>query len=301
MDVESPCVNLQSELSAYLDGQLEDERRTEVLTHLASCGGCQSNMSDFKSLGGWLNKSADENMPEFSVFWQGLQSKLPGVCEVIQEDLSAYLDDELAPIASDGISQHLGSCSPCSNQYESLRSTSGILSKSMALPGDINIDLWAAIKSRLNEDCALIQGELSAFADQEVPLLRHRSITAHLLECPQCRLRFSDINKVSELLHQNYGPNIPDDFDLWPAIKNKLQVVPIDKNRQKRQVALPKKFYVVTAAAAAFVVTVISAIYIVSGGHGGQSVRPVTAEAYLMQSILSQPPRSAELAVYENP
>src|SRR5215471_1100300 len=219
----SSCSAFKEDFSSFLDDCLDEARKADVCTHLADCPACRKEYESLKSLNGMLAAALrPESAPAVDI-WSSLSAKLPSVCQVIQEDLSAYLDGELAAPAQEGVNQHLKECQACREKFSGMHATNQLLSQGLALPSSVQVDLWAAVKSRLNEDCALIQTELSAYVDQEVPTLRHRSITAHLIDCPNCHGLFNQLSEVGEIVRSSYQPVIPDNFDLWPEIKAKIQ------------------------------------------------------------------------------
>jgi anti-sigma factor RsiW len=154
----------------------------------------------------------------------------------------------------------------------------------------------------------LIQGELSAYADQEVEILRHRTITRHLVDCGECKQRFEAISGVGELLKDSYKPDLAEDYDIWAEVKRKLQVVPITlKTEQQAQpttaapaVAANKgrmpRVYLASAAAAIVLMIASAGVFM---GLTKHQVVPLTSEAYLIESSMSQPAEIAEAVVYD--
>ncbi len=294
----SSCAAFRDDLSCFLDDYLDEVRKTAVSAHLTDCSGCRQEYESLKSLNGILSSAMrPQNSPAADV-WAALAARLPGVCEVIQVDFSAYLDGELVAPAQEGVNQHLKECTPCRDQFGRINATNQFLSEGLTLPSSVKVDLWAAVKSRLNEDCALIQTELSSYVDQEVPTLRHRSITAHLLDCPNCHGLFNQLSEVGEIVRSSYQPAFPENFDLWPEIKSKIQVVPFAPRAKTKSRGLSQRLYLVGAAAV--VVGIVGSLAFFLNVRPDAGVRPVSAEAYLLESALMEPPDSAEAVDYEN-
>ncbi|HEY9869653.1 MAG TPA: zf-HC2 domain-containing protein, partial [Candidatus Obscuribacterales bacterium] len=247
--ITGSCTAFKEDLSCLIDEHLENERRQAVSHHLTECAGCRREYESLKSLKGLLAAGMCAESVAPVDIWEGLAVRLPGVCEVVQDDFSAYLDGELAPPAAEGVRQHIKECSPCREKFSQINATNQLLSQGLALPAGLNVDLWAAVKSRLNEDCALIQNELSAYIDQEVATLRHRSITAHLLDCPNCRGLFNQLSEVGDLVRSSYQPAFPDNFNLWPEIKAKIQVLPFAPKAKPKSRIFTNRLYLVGAAA----------------------------------------------------
>lgn len=57
------CEHAEEDLSAFLDGELSDEREEEVILHLADCNECTQALSELKGLSGTLLRSYAKPMP----------------------------------------------------------------------------------------------------------------------------------------------------------------------------------------------------------------------------------------------
>jgi anti-sigma factor RsiW len=300
--VDDICVRYRSDLSAFVDGQLEAHVQGEVQSHLGNCELCSQELETLRALTQFLTDGfSPENLP-MPDLWSRIEDSLPSDCELVVADLSAYLDNELPPAAQEGVNKHIKECLPCMSAFKELNQATKVIAKGLELPASIKIDLWPAVKARLNEDCALIQSELSSYADQEVPTLRHRSITKHLLDCQQCRDNFDKISAVGEVIRDAYQPAIPDNFDLWPEVKRQLQVVPFTpkSGEQKQQRGTRfggARLYWATSAAAA--VAIVGSLALWMGAPQLHAVEPVTSEAYLIESAMTQPAEIAEAVVYD--
>lgn len=296
------CLRYRADFSAYLDDELEKNIRTEVQAHLEACGECSKEYDTLKSLNQFLSNGLGSETLAVPDLWERMKDSLPSVCEVMTEDLSAYLDGELPVPAQEGVNKHLKECESCLKQFKDLNATNRLISKGLELPVDIKIDIWPAVKARLNEDCALIHTELSPYVDQEVATLRHRAITAHLVDCQGCRTEFNSMSAVGEVIRESYKPAIPADFDLWPAIKRELQVVPFTPKQKETtitpQTKPPRK--VLMAAVAAAVVGLVGLTAVIMGSPNGGSAPTISAEAYLIENALAEPSGNVEVVMYEH-
>jgi len=297
------CDKYKDELSALLDNQVTSELAIEVNEHLLGCTGCTKSYESLKALSTMLGKAflSDPEMPDL---WSKMSLEIPSICDVILDDLSAYLDGELTSPAQEGVNQHLKDCADCLAKFTALNQTNRLLSKGLELPATVSVDLWSSIKERLNADCALIDNELSAYLYQEVVSQRHREITKHLTDCANCQVEFNKISTVGDIMRDSYKPEIPEDFDLWPGIKSKLQVVPFTPKTQSAQTStnkvkgLDRRLYALAAVAAVFVLVFgLGAFWLNSPEQS--NVRQVSAEGYLIDSSLLQPADKAEAVVYE--
>lgn len=293
------CNEFKEEISSLIDGELDQHRQTALSEHVTNCGGCKSDHDQFKNLGQLLQRSANTAQSSAPDLWTALTVKMPSVCDCVQDDLSAYLDGELIASAKEGVSMHLEQCSVCLTKFQQLSNVTGLLSKGLVLPESIEVDIWTQINTRLNEDCILIKSELSSFIDREVVTLRHRAITSHLTECADCTMTFNNLNESGDVLRNYYQPEIPEDFDLWPAIQGNLNVVPFQaRERQPKAPHAVRRLY---AVAAAVIIGVLGTSgYVWYQNTNAVNVEPVTAEAYLIDQSLGEPADVAEAVVYDH-
>ena len=310
-----PCAKYKEELSAYLDGQVANSLKAELEDHVKGCDGCSQELENLKAISALFGKiklapvstgdgdgAESDSEGQFPDIWSKMADVLPSVCEVIQEDLSAYLDGELTAPAQEGVKDHLKNCADCLGKFTALNETNRLLAKALELPPGVVVDIWSQVKNRLNADCALIDNELSAYLDQEVVTLRHREITRHLTDCPNCQSEFARLTSVGDLIRNVYKPDMPEDFDLWPSIKSKLQVVQFTPKAQPaakgKGLGIDRRYYLGAAVAAVFVMVFgLGAFWLNSPEQS--NVRQVSAEAYLIDSSLLQPADKAEAIVYE--
>lgn len=302
--MDNSCQRLRTELSAYIDGQLDEKVQTEMQTHLSSCTPCNEELGSLKTLNKLLGEGMQQHndlaMPDL---WAQIEEQMPPICELMKDEFSAFLDGELPVAAQEGVNNHLKECESCLAEFKLLNSANQLLAKSLELPETVNVDLWPAVKARLNADCALIHSELSDYADQEVTTLRHRDITNHLVECGDCRQQFSQLSSLGEIIRESYQPNLPADFDLWPAVRNRLQVVPFTSKSsgQAERPAKPRmaRRQILVAAVAAVMLGVVGSAGIFMMSPKPAQANTMSAEAYLIESALMEPADVAEAAVYE--
>lgn len=289
------CTACQEEISALIDGEVDETFRGEVDEHLVGCQPCREARNNLIQVSAKVKEAAEKcQIPDI---WTALSRRLPSVCELVEEDFSAYLDGELIASAKDGVSEHLLACPPCHEKFQNLSKVNSLLSRSMELPAGLELDIWAGIQNRLEEDCVLIKEELSSFFDREVTPARHRAITSHLLDCTDCREQLASVTQTGEMLRTHYQPTLPEDFDLWPQIKAKMQVVPFAPKEKRKKTIAARRLY---AVAAVVVGGVLAAIGFFVNIHSASTVQPVTAEAYLIDSALGEPAEVPESLVYEN-
>jgi anti-sigma factor RsiW len=295
--MSTSCLDIRNELSAYADGQLEANNIPDIERHLAQCVECSKEFAHFKSVGHLIRDSIDTKNLSTPDIWEGMKDSLPSICELMVEDLSAYLDGELTPAGQEGVNRHLNECQPCLSQFKTLNATNQLITRGLELAQDHKVDLWPGVKAQLNQDCALINTELSAYADQEVATLRHRAITQHLTDCEGCRNDFNHLASVGDLVRDSYRPAIPDDFNLWPQIRNKLQVVPFAAKQKTLPMRTFSRQAMMTLAAAA-VIAMFGSLTVWMMTPKTNSIQPISSESYLIESALMEPTNIADAVVY---
>ena len=68
------CSEVQNLLSAYFDGELVDEHRSDVAVHLAECASCKSELDSFQKLSN-IAQTLNSPSPPAGV-WENIESKL---------------------------------------------------------------------------------------------------------------------------------------------------------------------------------------------------------------------------------
>ena len=137
---------IQNELSAYLDNALTPNRHKQVETHLRSCSECSDMLSAFQKN---RQRVADLSRPAPSTLKDAVMAKIH---TQFQDELSAYLDNELAPATHQRIEAHLHACSECSDMLSALRENSERIKRSEhPAPASIHNTVMATIRQQAAE------------------------------------------------------------------------------------------------------------------------------------------------------
>src|SRR5271170_4743333 len=115
--MDTSCTHYRTELSAFLDGQLDVKDQSDVQGHLNSCENCSDELETLKKLTKFLNDQMHPDNVAMPEIWNGIQAQMPVICAVMEEDLSAYLDGELPPAAQEGVNKHLKECAACLESF----------------------------------------------------------------------------------------------------------------------------------------------------------------------------------------
>ena len=106
---------IQKELSSYLDNELSPSRHKQIKAHLRSCDECSEMLAAFQTNRQMI---ADIARPVPSTLKNGVMATIH---MQFQDDLSAYLDNELVPAVRERMEAHLHSCSECSEMLTAFR------------------------------------------------------------------------------------------------------------------------------------------------------------------------------------
>ncbi len=76
----SDCATVRQQLSAYVDGELQEARRLRLEAHLGSCQGCSAELQRLRTLSNYLNRSLVISLPEHDArrFWDHVERKIEG-------------------------------------------------------------------------------------------------------------------------------------------------------------------------------------------------------------------------------
>ena len=136
---------IQEDLSAYLDNELSPSRHKQIEAHLRTCDECSDMLAVLEK-----NRQIVANIahPVPSTLKDGVMAKIH---TQFQEDLSAYLDNELAPAMRDRIETHLHACDECSDMLAALRQNRDRI-KALEHPAPSSIE--SAVMAKIREQTA---------------------------------------------------------------------------------------------------------------------------------------------------
>ena len=136
---------IQEELSAYLDNELTPSRHEQIEAHLRSCDECSDMLSAFQE-----NRQRIANIahPVPPTLKEGVMAQIH---TQFQDELSAYLDNELAPAMRDRIETHLHSCEECSEMLSAFRQNRSQI-KSLEHPAPASIE--NAVMAKIRQQAA---------------------------------------------------------------------------------------------------------------------------------------------------
>lgn len=107
--------SIRNDLSAYLDNELSPKRRKQVEAHLRSCKASAEMLAAFEKN---RQRVANLSRPAPSTLKDAVMAKIH---TEFQDELSAYVDNELAPAMRHRMEVHLHTCSECSDMVSAFR------------------------------------------------------------------------------------------------------------------------------------------------------------------------------------
>jgi predicted anti-sigma-YlaC factor YlaD len=125
------CAEVREELVAYLDGELTDEMRDCIDSHLASCQTCRTECAALDSTGDLLSLIGGETKSSTDIAGNVLKISREGDpwCRHIQKELTAFIDGELSPAEERPVVEHLADCEDCRAARAELELTGDALTR----------------------------------------------------------------------------------------------------------------------------------------------------------------------------
>ena len=143
---------IQDELSAYLDNELTPSRHKQIEAHLHACSKCSEMLSAFQK-----NRQVIANLaqPVPSTLKETVMAKIHAE---FQDELSAYLDNELVPAMRERVEAHLHACNECSEMLSAFRQNSERI-KMFEYPAPLSIA--DTVMAKIREQAAKMDSEES--------------------------------------------------------------------------------------------------------------------------------------------
>lgn len=185
-------------LSSYVDNEFSLWNYREILEHLKYCDKCNIILHNIKTIIKLIGK-----LPNYS-FSGGFVYKVIDNLEkqcLTNEQLSAYLDEEVNPDEKEIFKQHISSCSKCSNRLSNLK----ILTKSVnSLPVVIKVsdNFIDNIFDKIDKLQSCISSEnLSSYVDNSIDSEDEKSkIESHITVCSKCSTRFKNLKNIKKAI-----------------------------------------------------------------------------------------------------
>ena len=208
---------IQDELSAYLDNELAPTVRKQVEAHLHTCDECSEMLSAFQTN---RQRVANIEHPAPATLKDAVMAKIH---TQIQDELSAYLDNELAPTEHQRIETHLRSCDECSDILTAFQENrQKVADIVQPVPSTLKDTVMAKIHTQ-------IQDELSAYLDNELAHAEHQRIEAHLHVCRECSEMLSAFRENGEQIKTLEHPAPPSIHDAAMAkIRQQTAETPVE-------------------------------------------------------------------------
>ena len=137
---------IQNALSAYLDNELSASIRKQVESHLRTCDDCSEMLAAFQENSASIRDFVHPAPPIKEMV-------MARIHEQIQDELSAYLDDELALDTRTRIESHLRTCDDCSEMLTAFRQNREQIKKGLEhrAPASIRHAVMAQIRQQAAE------------------------------------------------------------------------------------------------------------------------------------------------------
>src|SRR5208283_3909395 len=120
-----------------------------VNIHLKECATCLESFKALNATNRLLVKGFELPAAQVVDLWSGVNARLNADCALIDNELSAYLDQEVVTLRHRAITKHLTDCQNCRDEFSHLSLVGDMIRESYKpdIPSDFN--LWPGIKSKL--------------------------------------------------------------------------------------------------------------------------------------------------------
>lgn len=135
---------IQNALSAYLDNELTASMQKQVEAHLQSCQECTDMLAAFQQNSNRIKGFVHPAPPIKDMV-------MAKIHEELQSDVSAYLDNELAPDRQARVEAHLDSCNECSDMLTAFQENRARI-KGLEHPAPLSIQ--TAVMAQIREQAA---------------------------------------------------------------------------------------------------------------------------------------------------
>lgn len=136
---------IQNALSAYLDNELTVSMQKQVEAHLQSCQECADMLAAFQKNSDRIKGFVHPAPPLKDMV-------MAKIHEELQNDVSAYLDNELSSDRQAGIETHLASCNECSDMLAAFQQNRArIKSLEHSAPSSIHTAVMVQIREQASE------------------------------------------------------------------------------------------------------------------------------------------------------
>jgi anti-sigma factor RsiW len=146
----SVCQIMQdTDLSAYIDGELSKAAQEGIEAHLQQCKQCNAQLMKLKTTHQLLVRGLNLPTNVDINLWPQVSMHLEEDCKLIAGELSAYLDKEVDGLKHKTITVHLTTCSSCSSEFLRLSSVGDALRTFYQPTISDDFDLTVSIKEKI--------------------------------------------------------------------------------------------------------------------------------------------------------
>ncbi|MDD3149909.1 MAG: zf-HC2 domain-containing protein [Candidatus Gastranaerophilales bacterium] len=126
MDNQINCQDIEKNLSAYIDDELNDNDKLFIEEHLKNCPNCQQQLNQLSQTISLCKNTLGKTTSNLSINYKELIEKSK-ICANIEEKLSPFLDGELSRQEIIEVTEHLMVCPHCRKEFYHLKQTCNCL------------------------------------------------------------------------------------------------------------------------------------------------------------------------------
>ncbi|MEI7475116.1 MAG: zf-HC2 domain-containing protein [bacterium] len=142
---------------------------------------------------------------------------LTDTCEIIEESLSSYFDNEVDTEHFNIIKEHLKICKKCESKYSELKKLSNIINSSY---NSLNYVPLKLINAKILNECKKVNNKLSSFIDNEISDEDAVTIKTHINNCKSCQRDYENLKMTSLLLNDYFQRTSIEEYNKYLQNKN---------------------------------------------------------------------------------
>lgn len=144
------CKQVEENLSAYFDGEMDTNNYYAIKNHLDECKDCEPKYKKLEYLRNLIKLSVDSlDLDLWSTVYNRLVDPEELECSFVSDKLSEYIDKEMDKKLYKAISEHILACPICRKEFDDLKYLQTKVKIALLEPSK-NIDLWPDIFYRLS-------------------------------------------------------------------------------------------------------------------------------------------------------
>ncbi len=147
-----PCPYTKADLSAFIDGEMDDVTRQQIRNHLGECHRCHREVASLTTVAQMvrgLPRAEPRRAPAWDTDRLAERAPRPMRCTVVLPAASAYLDGELPADEAAAVVAHVATCDACHGVYKDLEGLTEVMgaTERVAAPEGLQERILSAVEA----------------------------------------------------------------------------------------------------------------------------------------------------------